>query len=599
MLNLVRCWLIGAAAAHYAAKATSRLYTSGRLLNLLFHSDVKARRSAVTTAYFLALSEVADYERLLRELNGAEPLPDRLLNRMAGLAHLRCGDLHLACFYFRRLAALEPHDYLSHRLLGRALMLAGDDRGACAAFERSVALLPGSVMAHQNYAARYDISSYQPADWELTQAGKLLAYDNLAQHAEELANIGRWDESMSIYERMLDYQSTIAKHMVLPKHLLARLAAQTPSFDPSLPVRILSYEWVTQVGHIGMLDLHAKMRRFGMLPPANYVVLAPKEKVVNERLLAYFESYFIVLRDAELIRDLFPYQRYFGESFIAVRTLDHGVQPWALAASRAQQHWCSSGFGPLLRLSDEDEQFGRHALRELGLPDDAWFVGLHIRERGFYGEAEGSAGDHRNSNPINYLEAIDEVLNRGGWVIRLGDQSMRRLPARPRLIDYARSPLKSAAMDVYLFAKCRLIIGTTSGLTTAAQPFGTPMLLVNCISSDCQFWDNNVHFLVKPIYDRKARRYLSLAETYKPPIQGLLVHSAGLNRRGYEVHENGSEDIRDAVRYKLNILDGRPTSACDAETMEAYRCAMKDNPLNFGAAFPVPGFLRAHPELVA
>jgi len=58
--------------------------------------------------------------------------------------------------------------------------------------------------------------------------------------------------------------------------------------------------------------------------------------------------------------------------------------------------------------------------------------------------------------------------------------------------------------------------------------------LANCISNDWQFWPTNYRFLVKQIFDQRAGRPLSLAETYRPTVQGLLANNAQLRRRGLE-----------------------------------------------------------------
>jgi putative glycosyltransferase (TIGR04372 family) len=170
----------------------------------------------------------------------------------------------------------------------------------------------------------------------------------------------------------------------------------------------------------------------------------------------------------------------------------------------------------------------------------------------------------------------------------------------PGVFDYAHSDIKSAEMDLFLCAEARLFIGTTSGLTTAVQALGTPMLLVNCISNDCQFWHEKTDFTLRPVYDRRARRYLSLRETYRQPLQALLIDTAVLARYGLEIHANRAEDITAAVRYKLDCLDGtaRPLRE-GGPLLDRYRASLADNPYNFGAALPVPAFLERLPELLS
>lgn len=357
---------------------------------------------------------------------------------------------------------------------------------------------------------------------------------------------------------------------------------------------------MTQIGHIGgLIDCYYKMTRLGMLPDANYVLLAPPIKVCNPNFLAYWERYFTIVRDEELVRDLFPHQRYFGDCFMALRSFADEAEPWTRAAARAQVEWTRQGRPALLTLSGADIDFGREQLSAMGVPDGAWYVGMHVREGGFYGDFEGSANDHRNSNIADYLDGIRHIVGQGGFVIRLGDRSMQKLDGMPRVIDYARGVHKSGRMDIFLLATCRFFIGTTSGLTNAALAFGTPALLLNCISNDWQLWSGDTDFILKRIFDRRERRFLTLAETYRRPTQAYLVNQILLERRGYHAVGNFRDEITEAVRYKLDIMLGsaRPTGS-GAEIVDRYRHAIADNPYIFGAGRPVVPFLARHPELL-
>jgi putative glycosyltransferase (TIGR04372 family) len=167
------------------------------------------------------------------------------------------------------------------------------------------------------------------------------------------------------------------------------------------------------------------------------------------------------------------------------------------------------------------------------------------------------------------------------------------------VFDYAHSDIKSAEMDLFLCAEARLFVGTTSGLTTAVQMLGTPMLLVNCISNDCQFWHDRTDFTLRLVYDRRAKRYLSLRETYRQPLQALLIDTALLAHQGLEIRANRPEDVVAAVSYKLDCLDGKTQPLRQGGALlERYRTAIADNPYNFGAALPVPEFLEHYPGLL-
>ncbi len=253
---------------------------------------------------------------------------------------------------------------------------------------------------------------------------------------------------------------------------------------------------------------------------------------------------------------------------------------------------------PIVAIDEDLRERGRALLRKAGVTAD-WFVALHIREGGYHGDGPGTTRQHRSANVGDYLDAIGEITSRGGAVVRLGDKTMTPLTGLPGVFDYAHSDIKSGEMDLFLCAEARFFVGTTSGLTTAVQALGTPMLLVNCISNDCQFWHDKTDFTLRLVHDRRAHRYLSLRETYRPALQALLIDTGLLARQGLEIHANRPQDIAAAVAYKLDGIDEKRHPSRDGgDLLEQYRNAMRDNPWNFGAALPVPAFLMAYPELL-
>lgn len=598
-LFVIRNGLALATQVHLAASQNSRMFRTARLLNLLFRPYIRARHAPIANVYFLALLQLKLFQRIARELPDPEELDNFYLAFVAGVAHLYLMNTEAAKYFLKVAISHNDNDHSAHRMLGRVHLIEGDYDSAADEFDKSVNLNPSTVMAHQNYAGRYDVLKYEPQQWELERAGELLIYDNLLQFAEDMFLLGHFYKSFHFYQLALSVQSRHAEEMPLPRRMLKRLEIECEGFDPSLPIRLLPYEWVTQFGHIGLLDSYKKMGDLGTIVKANYVLLAPREKVSNSDYLAYWDRYFCIVRNEEIVNDLFPYQRYIGDQFMALPSDGPLAEPWTRAAAQTQIEWAERGYGPLLQLEEQHKTEGQKSLSKLGLPPGAWYVGLHVREGGFYGDGAGTISEHRSANVADYFGAIEEVTSRGGWVVRLGDTSMTPLPVLPNVIDYVQSAEKSALMDLFFLATSRFIIGTTSGLSTVAMSFGTPMLLVNCISNDWQIWTEDTDFIVKQVYDLSERRYLSLAETYRQPFQGYLVNHALLARRGFAIHSNTASDIRAAVRNKLDIVLGvTARSGEDHPLMQRYREALSDNPFMFGAAKPTLPFLEAHPELL-
>lgn len=566
-----------------------------RIMNLAFRPYIRSRRLPIAFLYFQALFHARLYHRVVAEVPNEEVIEHHYLNHILGVCHLYLNKPDRAIYYLKRAIVLNDQHSLDWRMLGRAYLLLGNRMDASRCFETAVSLAPNTVMAHQNYAGRYDIPGYKPKAWELREAGRLLIYDNYCQLAEDMFLLGNFEESFNLYQQMLNYQKTFREP--IPADLVDRLAACSPAFDQNKPLRLLPYEWVIQFGHIGLLDSYIKMARLGMYPDANYVVLAPENKISNREYLDYWGQHFTIVHDDDLVAELFPYQRLIGDNFMAYPGEEGTAEPWTRAAARAQITWAEQERAPLLSISAGDMRRGREVLAALGVPADAWYVGLHVREGSYYGESSGGMSRHRNAQIEEYVPAIKAITDRGGYVIRLGDSSMRPLPEMPGVLDYALSAQKSPQADIFFCATSRFIIGTTSGLTTAALSFGTPMLLVNCISNDWQLWSPETDFIVKPVWDIRGKRALSLAETYSQPVQGYLINALVMRRRGLEAIPNTPHEIESAVVYKLARLDGEIKADADP-LMDSYREAMAGNPMMFGAARPVLLFLKEHPELL-
>jgi putative glycosyltransferase (TIGR04372 family) len=567
-----------------------------RLANLAFRSHVRARRMPITSLYVEALLRARLHYRIVAEFPKAEQIEDPDLNYFVGTAHLYEGDPLFALFFFNRATELhQSHPY--HRMKGRAYLMLGNEEAARPCFAQSVKMESKTVMAHMNYAGRYNTASYIPKAWELRDAGDLLIFDNYGQLAEDLMHLGYLSRGLQLYQRMLLKQQRYC-YRLLPDAVVKRLAELSQCFDPAKPVRILGYEWVIQFGHIGYLDLYTKMALLGMYPEANHVLLAPQEKVTNEHLLAYWEPYFTIVRDPELVAELFPWQRILADGFNAYPGEGDQAEHWTRAAARAQIEWAAQARRPLLSISPEDRKAGTDLLAKVGVPDEAWYVGLHVREGNFYKEARGHMSLHRNADIEDYFPAINAITSRGGYVIRLGDSGMRPLPPMPGVIDYAHSPYKSPAADIFFCATSKFVIGTTSGLTNASLCFGTPMLVVNCISSDWQLWTADTDFILKRVWSAHEKRFLSLRETYSDPTQGYLMNAHIMHRHGLEAVPNNADDILKAVTYKLDKMDRRQKSKRDSELLDGYRRAIEENPPIFGAGQPVPQFLADYPELL-
>ena len=196
------------------------------------------------------------------------------------------------------------------------------------------------------------------------------------------------------------------------------------------------------------------------------------------------------------------------------------------------------------RLADSKRRSAERLRVEMGIPLSDWFVALHVREAG---DHEPDTVNYRNSSIGNYLDAIRVITEAGGWVVRLGDPSMTRLPEMARVVDYAHSRWKSGLMDLYLISECRFYFGTTSGPLEAALLLGRPTLTVN--ATELSIWGPMRPAdlgILKHVYSPRLRRVLSVRELVEEPFESQSIDTLA-DSHGYQLIENSRDEIRDVL----------------------------------------------------
>ena len=240
---------------------------------------------------------------------------------------------------------------------------------------------------------------------------------------------------------------------------------------------------------------------------------------------------------------------------------------WTLAGA---QDWETQFSTPLELSLPRKHVVACKAIRErMGLPRDAWFVCLHVREGGY----SGDWGNIRNSEITHYLGAIKEITQRGGWVVRMGDPSMTKLQPLERVIDYVHSPDRSAIMDVYLLKECSFYVGTTSGITDTAFLLGKPVVLTNMTS-----WINLLPprygdlVIFKHVYSQSEKRFISIQEWI---LRSSWITSDNWSSTDWLLVENSEEEIRSVVKERLDFPKYQGPSDLQQDFKKAHLSAAR------------------------
>ena len=100
-----------------------------------------------------------------------------------------------------------------------------------------------------------------------------------------------------------------------------------------------------------------------------------------------------------------------------------------------------------------------------------WYVLLHVR-------SSEDNFSHRNSDVIKYKKAIEFIGSKGGYVIRIGDRSMKKLKETKNLIDLTDDPKHSEYL-LFLYHNAKFFMTGVSGPGFMTTLFKNPCLHVD------------------------------------------------------------------------------------------------------------------------
>jgi len=287
------------------------------------------------------------------------------------------------------------------------------------------------------------------------------------------------------------------------------------------------------------------------------------------------------------------------EEYFICESIDGTVKHWWHASPEIFNAWEKLDRPPLLSLSKEEAWRGCACLRELGVPENAWFVCFHVRDGGFkHAQGFSSVESGLNAEIDTYIPAIQAVIERGGWVIRIGDSAMPPLPTIRGAIDYAHSQLKSDWMDIYLLGACRFFVGTSSGPAYVPPLFGTPCVLTNWWPTGQRPFNSRDIYIPKLFRAGFLRRPLSFAETMAPPI-GYALRYVHAEKFGVAPVANTAEEIREVVSEMLDRFDGKLSYTDTDQARQSAFDAVAETNLCIGNARAGRDFLRRYSGLLA
>tara|TARA_Y100000590_G_scaffold373595_1_gene437482 strand:- start:421 stop:1827 length:1407 start_codon:yes stop_codon:yes gene_type:complete len=303
---------------------------------------------------------------------------------------------------------------------------------------------------------------------------------------------------------------------------------------------------IGSLGNIYPLEKYIKYKK--LIKNSNKPILLLKKnyKLTNEYLFKYIKPYLNVISDNSIISNSKISSKINNVPLEFAFPYRNKLLPWDVATNLITQETSKDNkIDETFKFNQEEINKGRKILSKLGLPKNSWYVTLHIRQPGFR-DNFSKFEDFRNSDPLTYIKAIKAIIKSGGFVILVGDKSMKKMPNISGLIDYAHSDEKNMFMDVFLAATCKFCLGTSSGFYAISMMFNIPVLVTNFLPIITYFsLTNKDMFLPKILKNKTNNSSLTIKEMFDPSIS--LLNGNHLKNNNIEFINNTEDDLEKAT----------------------------------------------------
>lgn len=324
------------------------------------------------------------------------------------------------------------------------------------------------------------------------------------------------------------------------------------------PIYLHPY-WLLSFGHFWGFEILAKCRQLGLCPTTKYKLIR-KTEITNRTLLEYYSDLVDVVDTPDEVVSSLPQARenYYEPPFAGLATGRLSICPRPTA--ELDNLWNKTIGRPLLTLNQNHKRLGDERLEQLGIPKGSWFITLHIREASqYYHESSNDLHEFRNAEISSYFKVFDYIRNLGGYVVRLGEPTMSKLPQFDNVIDYAHSSLRSDWMDIYLLANCRFMIGMLSGPNVVPSAFGVPVVYTNICPLINIFYASVERDLAIPklYWLEREQRFATFAEAVSYPIATQMHSSSKLKKMQIQPVNNSAQEILDVVKEMVGRLENK------------------------------------------
>ena len=370
----------------------------------------------------------------------------------------------------------------------------------------------------------------------------------------------------------------------------------------ALLLRIFGIRFSTQgtdhrIGHLVGEPYYMYLRsRHSFLFGKIFILLIPRGECANRYVIENLPRNFLVIQNVFLCKLLYLFK---VNPISAVRT--RNVFVWDQRAVESLRYSEESlEENKFIYVPDRDSSIVQELFEKIGLSSSPWYVCLHIREAGYAKLLDDDITEFRNSDINTYIRAVEYITGMGGFVVRMGDESMTPMPDLPGVIDYATSKFKSDENDFILMSYCSYFIGSNSGANWIAIVQQRRILAVNVVPmAVAKIWTSKDLAVPKLHLRTSDDSQLPFKEIFDRDIADFQM-SYKFENAGVYVVDNSEDEILNAVaEFHDLVMHGGNFSVPQERLQKKFNSLFTVRNFGYYSKTPIsPYFLSKHSHLL-
>ena len=300
-----------------------------------------------------------------------------------------------------------------------------------------------------------------------------------------------------------------------------------------------------RIGHFAAdVELYLLEKKFGIdKPKENYIdfFYKPELKICNKQLDKMWKSKLVIM----------PWFIAYPLEYLRQKNFLFKDENSFITTSKDRYNLYDRT-KPILSFSSKEKKKGFDFLRKIGLPENARFVCLHVRDGAYLDEKRYHYHEYRNCDVENFKLACKFLADENIYVFRMGSKASKKISyANSKIIDYATNGMRTDFLDIFLGSESLFWISTGSGIDNMSKLFRKPHLNVNQVPiGHIATYQKTSLIIFKHFFNKKTNDELNI-EMLKQKDLCFATKKEEFENKDVIIRENNPNELETATKEML------------------------------------------------